>query len=351
MMKDPRYTDTEAWVDALSLRIRRFEHFKPQIESAIEDLESEQQQQHLENTDAAGLPSAVKFSRASRRNIETIRDLPEDANILLFTPVIIPAGQKLETLYENEPATMDPFEHFGKALSIYHRRIRHVPYLITVGFTATHHAFVSEADAVITVVCEPDADLYPSVAQQMRFAEMNGCSWESEVDDYRSVTNRMKLANVNDRVWDPEGTNIHNMGSQQHCTKANHGYNEPGIDKFRSVTDKMDFTKSNEYIREIQTNKIHGAAKDINFAKANGFVNKPVDKYRSMSNQMDFAEAALDSIETKEANAADAHVLIQCGANEYRSPVDGTFMNVIECKAYNAKIAQGIAQTIFMAPI
>jgi hypothetical protein len=232
MMKDPRYKDTEAWVDALALRIRRLQHLKPQIESAIEACESERQ--GSETTNAAGRPHNIKFSRASETNLQTIRSLPPAANILLFTPVIIPAGQKLETYLECESETMDPFEHFGKALSYYHSKIRHVPYVAKVGFTETHHAFVSEADAVVTVVCEPAG---------------------------------------------------------------------------------------------------------------------PIDKYHSVSYQMDFAEAALDSLESKTANAADALVLIQCGANEYRSPVCPTFMNVIECKAYNAKIAQSIAQTIFSSNI
>jgi hypothetical protein len=66
---------------------------------------------------------------------------------------------------------------------------------------------------------------------------------------------------------------------------------------------------------------------------------------------MDFAEAALDSLEMKEANAANALVLVQCGANQYRLPVDASFMNVIECKAYNADNARYIAHTIFEARI
>ena len=224
MMKDPRYKDTEAWVDALALRIRRLQHLKPQIESAIEASEGER--------DAS--ETTIKFSRASETNLQTIRSLLPAANILLFTPVIIPAGEQLETYLESESETMDPFEHFGKALSFFHSKIRHVPYVAKVGFTETHHAFVSEADAVVTVVCEPAG---------------------------------------------------------------------------------------------------------------------PIDKYSSVSNQMDFAEAALDSLESKEANAADALVLVQCGANEYRSQVCPTFTNVIECKAYNARIAQSIAQTIFSGNI
>jgi hypothetical protein len=256
MMKDPRYT--EDLLD-ISLALRTTKQFQ----SAIDAFEGSEQ--GSETTDDALMPSKIILSRASETNMATLRSLPAATNILLFTPVIIPAGhpaarkydratgkegrncfdveiaferqkirvaqtQKLTFMRETE--TMDPFEAFGRALSTYHRRIRHVPYVAKVGFTATHEAFVSESDAVITVVCEPD-----------------------------------------------------------------------------------------------------------------------IDKDRSVSDQMNFAEATLDSLERKEACAANALVLVQCGANQYRLPVDATFMNVIECQTYDAQTAKSIARTLFEARV
>jgi hypothetical protein len=263
MMKDPRYAETEEWVDiSLALRIH-LQSTTEQFQSAIEAFEGSEQSSN--SIAEAVIPSKIKFSRASETNVTTLRNLPSTTSILLFTPVILPAGhpaarkydratgkqgrncldvqkaferqqirtaqtQKLGFMQETE--TVDPFEAFGRALSTYHRRIRHVPYVAKVGFTATHDTFVSEADAVITVVCEPD-----------------------------------------------------------------------------------------------------------------------IDKDRSVSDQMNFAEAALDSLERKEACAANALVLVQCGANQYRLPIDAMFMNVIECQNYDAESAKSIARTVFEAGI
>lgn len=226
-MKDPRYT--EDWVDDLAVRIRRKQAAFNQIQLALQAFEDIQPGPNPV-VDERFAPAKIKFSRASETNLMALRDLPPATNILLFTPVVIPAGQSLELMRDSE--TMDPFETFGRALSTYHRRIRHVPYVAKIGFTPTHEAFVSQADAVITVVCEPEIEKHPSI-----------------------------------------------------------------------------------------------------------------------SKQLDFAEAALDCLEMKEANAANALVLVQCGANEYRLPVDASFMNVIECKAYNADNARYIAQTIFEGKI
>ena len=228
-MRDPRYT--ERWVDDLALRIRRKQAAFNHIQLALQAFEDSQPQLEAPTNEQAR-PAKIKFSRASESNVAALRNLLPAMNILLFTPVVIPAGQRLDFMHDSE--TVDPFEMFGRALSNYHRRIRHVPYVASIGFTRTHEAFISQADAVITLVCEPELE---------------------------------------------------------------------------------------------------------------------VEKYRSVSKQMDFAEAALDSLEMKEANAANALVLVQCGANEYRLPVDASFMNVIECKAYNDDNARYIAHTIFEARI
>ena len=127
---------------------------------------------------------------------------------------------------------MDPFEVFGRALSTYHAQIRHVPYVAKVGFTDTHDQFIDEADAVITVVCEPESD-----------------------------------------------------------------------------------------------------------------------KSASATNQLDFAEIALDALEDKETDEITPFVLVQCGADEHRLPVDGVFGNLIESQTYDAETAKFIAHMIFSTRI
>lgn len=225
MMRDPRYT--EAWVDELVFRIQQLHQTQPQAESVSPAIS-----EHDPDTDSAAeatMPPNCKITRSSAANLAALRNLQPAANILLFTPVIRPAGRVLDTA---ETDTIDPFEEVGRALSKYHRRIRHVPYVAKVGFTETHDAFISQADAVITVVCEPE-----------------------------------------------EG------------------------------------------------------------------------KYQSMEWQMDFAEQALDALEGKEANAAHALVLLQCGEDEYRPPVDASFMNVVESTTYSTEIAKAVAHAIFKARI
>ena len=219
-MKDPSYT--EAWVDALALRIRLNQEILCPSSKLPPISEF-----NLDATTAAvvAMPANCKVTRSSAESQSALRDLPSPATILLFTPVLPPAGTGKAP---KDETNMDPFEVFGRALIQYHKRIRHVPYVPKVGFTETHDAWISQADAVIVVVCEPD-----------RF------------------------------------------------------------------------------------------------------------KHESMSNQMDFAEATLDAVEDKEANASSAMVLVQCGEDEFRPPVDASFMSVVECTTYDAEIAKHIARAIF----
>ena len=235
-MKDPRYT--EAWVDALALRIQRGqitpprETILPPDEPLVIDpalLHSPRVYTRADAAALAAMPSTCKITRSSPTSLIALRSLPRAASILLFTPAIIPAGQ---TEGLSEYRYTDPFEPFGRALSRHHKRIRHVPYVAKVGFTEIHDAFISQADAVITVVCEPERS-----------------------------------------------------------------------------------------------------------------------KHESMSNQMDFAEHALDAVESKEANASHALVLVQCGEDEFRPPVDAGFMNVVESTTYDADIAKHIANALFRTRI
>lgn len=85
--------------------------------------------------------SQPNFMALSQTDLSTLRNLPSSANLVLFTPAI--------------PSTcnIDPFEPLGKALSGYHRRVRHVPYIPSRGMTGTHETFCYHAASIIVVVC------------------------------------------------------------------------------------------------------------------------------------------------------------------------------------------------------
>lgn len=151
-----------------------------------------------------------EFTRYDMHDLEQLANLPPRANILLLTPIIEfsywkvsdPPGDTtlpyrggttngLEILNDHnrqidrtnsanaakhdihfDRFTYDPFEDLGRSLSVFHKRIRHVPYVTAVGFTQTHAKFISEAGGVIIVVCEPGGEFSPgqSVEHQMDFA-------------------------------------------------------------------------------------------------------------------------------------------------------------------------------------
>ncbi|KAK5109251.1 hypothetical protein LTR62_007233 [Meristemomyces frigidus] len=126
-----------------------------------------------------------KAARAvSTQSLAKLRSLDATATLLLLTPILLPQGYTDPSSQEFTEAPYtgpqpsrgkktqpphreqdqnhahhrtDPFEALGLALSKQHPRIRHVPYLPTVGFTPTHAAFLRDADAVIVVSCEPEA--------------------------------------------------------------------------------------------------------------------------------------------------------------------------------------------------
>ncbi|KAI5367992.1 hypothetical protein Slin15195_G031260 [Septoria linicola] len=112
------------------------------------------------------VPSArlCTMARSSERSLAT---LASSGTIVLFTPVVaVKATNKTSS-----SSNTDPFEILGRALSRYHKRIRHVPYHPKVGFTDTHDAFCSQADAVVVVMCEPAQDKAASLDDQIEFAE------------------------------------------------------------------------------------------------------------------------------------------------------------------------------------
>ena len=230
-MKDPRYSDNAWSGQAVTLRIRLDPSpMQPaQLLSSSPATSSSIISSPSPATRSADVPATCKVVRSSEESLAILRNLPSTSTVLLFTPVLLPAGRG-KAITESLP--VDPFEIFGRILSSYHKRIRHVPYVAKVGFTETHAAFVSQADVVITLICEPEAD---------------------------------------------------------------------------------------------------------------GF------KHQSVSNQMDFAEAALDTVEGKEASASDEFVLVQFGADQFRLQADAGFMNVFESLTYNVEAAKAIVSSIFGA--
>ncbi|KAJ9624424.1 hypothetical protein H2203_005159 [Taxawa tesnikishii (nom. ined.)] len=112
----------------------------------------------------------AQVKQSSDWSMHTVRNLSEEALVLLFTPAMPPpVGSASASL----DAT-DPFETLGRTLSQYHRRIRHVPYVADVGLTDTHLAWLRRASAVLTVNCElvgiKDVDPEHNLANQASFA-------------------------------------------------------------------------------------------------------------------------------------------------------------------------------------
>lgn len=103
-------------------------------------------------------------SSAAEKSLAT---LSSSGTIVLFTPVIAAKATNKNSTSNNT----DPFEILGRALSRYHKRIRHVPFHPKIGFTDTHDAFLSQADAVVVVICEPQQHKTESLGDQIEFAE------------------------------------------------------------------------------------------------------------------------------------------------------------------------------------
>ncbi|KAK4505423.1 hypothetical protein PRZ48_003386 [Zasmidium cellare] len=103
-----------------------------------------------------------------RSSDRSLASLASSSTLLLFTPAITPAGKATNKSAEKN---IDPFETLGRALSRYHKRIRHVPYVPKIGFTETHDAFLSQADAVIVVICEPEHAKHECLGNQGDFAD------------------------------------------------------------------------------------------------------------------------------------------------------------------------------------
>ncbi|KAF1810992.1 hypothetical protein P152DRAFT_450580 [Eremomyces bilateralis CBS 781.70] len=67
---------------------------------------------------------------------------------------------------------MDPFEPLGRALSGFHPKVRHVPYVPSIGMRDIHREFLAEAGAVIVVLAcsltsKTDSEKQKQFAQQV----------------------------------------------------------------------------------------------------------------------------------------------------------------------------------------
>lgn len=115
------------------------------------------------------MPTTVSFTRASSQGLTTFSELSKAGSVLLFTPVLVPASPEKDL--SSKETGVDPFESFGRALSTYHKRIRHVPFLPKTGYTDTHAAFLSQSDAIIVVICESTYEKDECMRCQMDFAK------------------------------------------------------------------------------------------------------------------------------------------------------------------------------------
>lgn len=180
-MRDPNYAHT--WSDTFALRFRHQGSGNTSTDHKSRSQSPESGnvptivdgRDNLDNFDfdsfLAGDPvDDCEVMRLSSRSIGSLRSLPPTSLVLLLTPVLAPAYLDHSTLDSN---TTDPFEAFGRELSKHHHRLRHVPYLPSIGMTDTHIAFIEQAAAVVVVICEPeDSDEQSiSIAKQQSFAD------------------------------------------------------------------------------------------------------------------------------------------------------------------------------------
>jgi len=95
----------------------------------------------LQDASLSERPVEPSFQKVDRGQLSLWRGAPSPSSLVLFTPAI-PSSSDI-----------DPFEPLGRALSAYHGRVRHVPYLPSRGMTTTHSAFCSVAGSIVIVAC------------------------------------------------------------------------------------------------------------------------------------------------------------------------------------------------------
>ncbi|CZT18816.1 uncharacterized protein RCC_04660 [Ramularia collo-cygni] len=132
------------------------------------------------NTSSSSSSSTTASSRPKKspsQTMATLQNLSKTSTVVLFTPVLTPStssSTKKSTSSSTSSSlspSIDPFETLGRSLASHHPRIRHVPYIPSVGFTSTHSAFLHEASAIIIVLCEASHNKSTSLGQQLSFAE------------------------------------------------------------------------------------------------------------------------------------------------------------------------------------
>ncbi|KAL1648756.1 hypothetical protein SLS58_001935 [Diplodia intermedia] len=124
---------------------------------------------HTADSRGRSMVTPPKFLRRDARTLPAIRSLPSSGNLVLFTPVVPPEPDPTPSFGDeggavhpppyskNADAPVDPFEPLGRAMSRHHSRVRHVPYVPSVGMTATHRTFLQHASAIVmVVVCKDD---------------------------------------------------------------------------------------------------------------------------------------------------------------------------------------------------
>lgn len=181
-MKDSKYVE-EDWADGLKNRLRLDDPPTPNPTRAS------QPSVPFAKREVSTPMAEFEVARNATRSLVKMRDLPPTATLLLFTPVMLPVGFSDNQTEDSKPSksdrkapegsantsrpiAYDPFESLGKALNKHHRRIRHVPYVPSVGFTDTHDVFVRNAAAVIVVTCVPEnaaSDIETILAKESEF--------------------------------------------------------------------------------------------------------------------------------------------------------------------------------------
>lgn len=123
---------------------------------------------HIPISSVINESTPTELCTMTRSSAQSLSALTSSSTIVLFTPVIAAKASPSKTSSGNNT---DPFETLGRALSRHHKRIRHVPYHPKIGFTDTHDAFLSQADAVVVVIAEPASNKTESLGDQIEFAE------------------------------------------------------------------------------------------------------------------------------------------------------------------------------------
>jgi hypothetical protein len=153
-MKDSQYT--QDWVDDVAIRLRLDDSVAMGPSRPSASPKRPIKRETPRTITRLAPPSAATTT------LTRLRELSPSAVLVLFTPVMVPFGfsdhsqAMTKTSQVRAKLETDPFEMLGLALSKQHSRIRHVPYIPTVGFTETHNVFTTRADALIVATCQPE---------------------------------------------------------------------------------------------------------------------------------------------------------------------------------------------------